>query len=232
MNALDTPVPVNTDSVRLHTAYDLEKTLVTFLTRILAGRRLDNPTLNLAQPSGEPIVQPLIVHDPDQAPVSYDATERAQTLALKQAPTVVRGRIPRTVTGEINLDRLADVPNVIVQATKAKIEIAETFVTVKLLFSTYDENPDSQGYQDVTNMIETVALALTSFGQGALDEAYPIVMPIEWALIEADCFPHFVGEMTTMWELPSARPLPDLETFGVVPAEHLDLHVEAMAPEL
>jgi len=192
---------------RVQTAFDLEKTLVGFLTKLFVEQRLDNPTLNLAQP----------------ALVPFDPTERAQTLELKKAPRVERGRIPRTVTGEIDADKLADVPHIIVQAIKAKVETQSTIVTVRMCFSAYDENPDSQGYQDVLNMIETAALALTSFGQQAIDKAYPIVMPIEWEMLEADCFPHFVGDMTTQWELPSARPLPDSDTFGIIPAEHIEL---------
>jgi len=216
MSALDAPIPISTDAIRLHTAYDLEVTLVTFLERIFIGQRLDNPTLNLAQPDVVP----------------FDYTQRAQTLELKQPPRVVRGRVPRTLTGEIALDKLPDVPNIIVQATKAKVENTETVVTVKILFSAYDENADSQGYQDCLNMIETAAIALTSFGQGAIDAAYPIVMPIEWNLIEADCFPHFVAEMTTLWELPSARPLPDADKFGIVPNEHLEGMGTVIAAEL
>jgi hypothetical protein len=192
---------------RVQTAFDLEVTLVGFLRNLFVEQRLDNPTVNLAQP----------------AVVPFDYTERAQTLEQKKAPRVERGRIPRTVTGEIDTNRLADVPNIIVQAVKAKVETQSTIVTVRIGFSAYDENPDSQGYQDVLNMIETATIALTSFGQQAIDKAYPIVMPIEWELIEADCFPHFVGEMTTQWELPSARPLPDAETFGIIPAEHIEL---------
>jgi hypothetical protein len=223
---LATPIPVDTSTIRLHTAFDLEVTLVAFLMRIFAGQRLDNPTLNLAQASApaHPIVLP--PQDPDEPPVSYDFTDRAQTLALKLPPTVSRGRVPRTVTGEIAVDRLADVPNIVVQAVKGKVENDQTIVTTKLLFSTYDENPNSQGYQDVLNMIEAAAIALTSFGQGALDKAYPIVMPIEWMIIEEDCFPHFVGEMTTQWQLPSGRPLPDADMFGIVPAEHIEVRVE------
>lgn len=192
---------------RVQSAYDLEVTLVGFLSKLLGGQRLDNPTLNLAQPDI----------------VSFDPKQRAQTLELKAVPRVVRGRVPRTVTGEIALDKLPDVPNVIVQAIKAKVDQQSTVVTVRILFSTYDENPASQGYQDCLNLIETTALALTSFGQQAIDQAYPIQLPIEWTLIEPDCFPHFVGEMTTTWELPSARPLPDEAFFGIVPAENIEL---------
>jgi len=193
---------------RTQTAFDLELTLVGFLRNLFADHRdLDNPTVNLAQPDVVP----------------FDFTERAQTLEQKLVPRVERGRIPRTLTGEIALDKLADVPNIIVQAIKAKVEITETIATVRILFSAYDENPNSQGYQDVLNMIETTARELTSYGQQAIDKAYPIVMPIEWQMIEADCFPHFVGEMTTTWELPSARPLPDADVFGIIPAEHIDV---------
>jgi hypothetical protein len=214
---------------RVQSAFDLEVTLVGFLTKLLDAQRLDNPTLNLAQATGvdpraEP-PQPRIVHDPDEPPVSFDPAERMQTLALKVAPRVVRGRVPRTVTGEIALDKLPDCPHVIVQAIKAKVETQSTLVTVRMLFSTYDENPDGSGYQDCLNLIETAALALTSYGQQAIDQAYPIQLPIEWSLVEPDCFPHFVGEMTTTWELPSARPLPDPEVFGIVPAENIETRV-------
>jgi hypothetical protein len=33
--------------------------------------------------------------------------------------------------------------------------------------------------------------------------------------------------MTTTWELPSTRPLPDSEIFGIVPVEHIELKREA-----
>jgi hypothetical protein len=203
---------------RTQTAFDLELTLVGFLRNLFNQQRdLDNPTVNLAQP----------------AVVPFDYTQRAQSQEQKLVPRVERGRIPRTVTGEIALDKLADVPNIIVQAMKARVETASTEVTVRIGFSTYDENPDSQGYQDVLNMIETAAIALTSFGQQAIDKAYPIVLPIEWEIIEADCFPHFVGEMTTTWELPSARALPDSDVFSLIPSEHLEsrvTHVHQSAP--
>jgi hypothetical protein len=208
---------------RSQSAFDLETTLVAFLSKLFDSQRLDNPTLNLSQVTQPEQLTPRIVKGPDDVPVSYDPTLRQHTLALKVPPRVVKGRIPRTVTGEIALDQLANVPNVIVQAIKAKIEIDCTHVTVRMLFSTYDENPDSQGYQDCLNLIETAAIALTTFGQAAIDKAYPIVMPIEWSLVESDCMPHFVGEMTTLWELPSARPWVGQEMFGIIPGEHLDV---------
>jgi hypothetical protein len=219
-----TPVtPPDKDlGIRTHTAYDLEKTLVVFLTQLLGSYRLDNPQLNTAQ--GTAPTHP-IVTDPDDV-VPFDPTLRAQTLKLKVAPQVVRGRVPRTVTGEINVDKLPDFPSVIVQAIKAKVETDSTLVTVCLYVNAYDENPDGSGYQDVLNLTETIALALTSYGQGAIDAAYPIVLPLTWELVLPDTFPHFISEMTTVWELPSARPLPDAETFGIVPGEHLDLRVE------
>jgi hypothetical protein len=213
------PAQVN---IRIHTAFDLEAALVRFLTQLFIGARLDNPTLNLSQATAPQLD---IVRGPDDPPVSYDPLLRAQTLALKVAPRVVRGRIPRTVTGEISADKLPDVPNIIVQVVSANVMKDVTHATVRLLFTCYDENPDSEGYQDVLNMIETAAIALTSFGQGAIEDAYPIVMPIEWKLIEPDCWPHFVGEMTTQWELPSARPFPDPER-GFIPAEHIELKLQ------
>lgn len=196
---------------RVATAFFLEDTLVKFLTKLYNTQRLDNPTVNAAQPDVVP----------------FDYTQRAQSLELKQAPRVVRGRIPRTVTGEIDLNKLADVPNVIVQAIRGKVErsekVTQKIVTVRLLFTTYDENPDSQGYQDVLNLIEAAEIAFTSFGQQGIDKAFPIELPIEWSMVEADCHPHFVGEMTTMWQMPAARTLPDMETFGIVPAEHIEV---------
>jgi hypothetical protein len=122
----------------------------------------------------------------------------------------------------VAVDKLPDVPAILVQAVAAKIQADETLATVRILVNAYDENPDSAGYQDCQNISEAIWIALTSFGQQAIDKAYPIIMPIEWKLIEADTFPHFIAELTTQWELPSARPLPDAETFGVVPAEHLE----------
>lgn len=179
--------------VRARSVYDLEKTLCTFLRRMLEANRLDNPTLNLAQPGVVP----------------FDYTERAQTLELKVPPRVVRGRVPRTVTGEIAVDKLPDCPAVIVQVVGAKVEQEETTATVRILVNAYDEHPDGGGYQDVLNITEAIAQALTSFGQQAIDQAYPVVLPMEWKLVEADTFPHFIAEMTTTWTLPSGRPMPD-----------------------
>lgn len=223
-----TPItPPETDyGIRLHTAFDLEKTLVVFLSQLLGSYRLDNPQLNVAQSTAP---QHPIVEDPDNV-VPYDPTGRAQTLKLKVPPQVVRGRVPRTVTGEIAVDKLPNFPAVIVQAIKAKVEIKSTIVTVCIYVNAYDENPDGSGYQDVLNMTEAISMALTTFGQAALDQAYPIVLPLEWELIQPDTFPHFIAEMTTQWELPSGRPLPDAETFGIVPGEHLDMRTQYQDP--
>lgn len=211
---------------RAQSVYDLEETLARFLRKLFTDTYLlDNPTLNLAQATAP--THPIVV-DPDTV-VSYDPEERAQTLMLKVPPRIVRGRVPRTVTGEIAVDQLPDCPAIIVQAVSAKIELKDShnqmLVTLRICVSAYDEHPNSGGYQDVLNMIEQMSAALTSFGQAGLDQAYPIVMPIEWKLVEPDCFPHFIGEMTTMWQLPAGRPLPDSETFGIVPAEHLDIRM-------
>jgi hypothetical protein len=223
---MSAPEPITPKSHDLHvrtkSLYDLEVTLVKFLQRIFGVYRFDNPTLNLAQ-SAEPVPTPQ-VYDPDQPPVSFDPTARAQTLALKVPPRIERGRVPRTVTGEIQVDRLPDCPAIIVQIVNARVEIESTIVTLKLFVTAYDENPDSSGYQDVLNMIEAIALALTSFGQQGLDQAYVIQLPINWNLVEADTFPHFIGEMTTTWEFPSGRPMPDISE-TIVPVEQVEIKV-------
>lgn len=215
---MSTPTPISSAdvSVRCHTAYDLEVTLAKFLKKLFDGARLDNPDLNSAQP--------------DEVP--YDPTERAQTLTLKVSPRVVRGRIPRTVTGEIALDELPHVPSIIVQAVSAKVQTEVTLATTRLMFSCYDENPNGQGYQNVLNMLETTAIALTGFGQATLDEAYTIVLPFEWKVIEPDAFPHFIGEMECQWQLPSARPFVNEwsgQGFAIpIPGEDLELRVAAV----
>lgn len=210
---------------RAQSLYDLEVTLVRFLENLFTPYRLDNPTLNLAQATAP--THPIVV-DPDNV-VSYDPQKRAQTLYLKVPPRVERGRVPRTVTGEIEVDKLPDCPAIIVQAVSARTEIemshTHRVVTVRILVSAYDENPKSGGYQDVLNMLEAMDTALTSFGQQGLDQAYPIVLPLDWKLVEADTFPHYIGEMTTTWELPAGRPMPDPETFGIVPGEQLDFKI-------
>jgi hypothetical protein len=214
VNVMGAPVKLSNPDygVRSHCVYDLEKTLVAFLKQLFDDAlRLDNPDVNFDQPDTVP----------------FDPTERARTLVAKVPPYVVRGRVPRTVTGELDLSKVPDVPHIIVQAVSAKVNADQTIVTVKLMIAVYDENPNSQGYQDVQNMIEAIAIAFTTFGQGAIDEAYPIVMPIEWQLREENCFPHFIGEMQTNWQLPSGRPLPDMETFGIIPAEHIELRMSA-----
>jgi hypothetical protein len=227
---MSAPEPITPEShdfhVRPKSLYDLEVTLVKFLQRIFGVYRFDNPTLNLAQ-SAEPTPTPQI-YDPDQPPVSFDYEARAQTLALKVPPRIERGRIPRTVTGEIQVDKLPDCPSITVQVISARVEIQSTIVTLKIFVNAYDENPDSHGYQDVLNMIEAIALALTSFGQQGLDQAYVIELPINWNLIEADTFPHFIGEMVTTWEFPSGRPMPDLSEH-IVPGEQIEIkmHMEA-----
>lgn len=203
--------------VRTKSLYDLERTLAKFIRQIVDGYRFDNPTLNLSQTTGP--AHP-IVKDPDEVPVSYDVTERAQTLALKVPPRVVVGCIPRTVTGAISIDKLSDVPHIIVQAVSVKVEIPETIATVRIFVCMYDENPDGGGYQDCLNMSEAIVIAMTSYGQGVIDQAYPIVLPINWKLLEADTFPHFISEIYTTWELPSGRPMPDLSE-SLIPSEHL-----------
>jgi hypothetical protein len=225
-----TPTPITDPATdlgrRAQSVYDLEETLVKFLQRLFNSYRLDNPTLNLGQATqaAQPIIpNPLI---------PFDYKERAQTLELKVPPRIVRGRVPRTVTGEIAIDKLPDCPAIIVQAVSAKVQNDETIATVKLCFSAYDENPDGSGYQDVQNMIEAAAIALTSFGQQALDQAYPIIMPFEWSLNENDTFPHYIGEIVSQWELPSGRPLPDAETFGIIPAENIELRREEVGGDL
>jgi hypothetical protein len=212
-----TPEPVTPPELdfgrRAQSVYDLEVTLQRFLARLFDSARLDNATLNLAQPDI----------------VTFDPVERAQTLELKVAPRIERGRVPRTVTGELAVDRLPDSPAIIIQVVSAKVETQSTIVTTRILFNAYDENPNGGGYQDVLNMVEAAAIALTTFGQQAIDKSYPIILPIEWHLVEADTFPHFIAEMTTTWELPSGRPLPDAETFGIVPVEHIETRASALA---
>ena len=206
------PQPItNPDfGVRALSAYDLEKTLVAFITQIFSDAyRLDNPKLNLAQPDTVP----------------FDPTGRAQTLEQKVPPQVVRGRVPRSVTGEIEVDKLPDVPAIIIQAVAGTVEKDQTNVTVRILLNAYDENPNSGGYQDLTNMLEALSIALTSYGQGAIDHAYPIILPIEWKHIEAHTFPHFIAEMTTHWQLPSGRPMPDLLE-GIIPAEQIAIRTQ------
>jgi hypothetical protein len=213
--------------VRAISVNDLEKTLVAFITQIVEPYRFDNPTLNLAQ-LAEPIAAPLI-YDPDQPPVSFDPESRAQTLALKVPPQVVRGRVPRTVTGELATDKLPDFPAVIVQVISAQVNMDQTNVTVRIFVNMYDENPDSSGYQDCLNITEAIAVALTTYGQGAIDQAYPIMLPLEWELVEPDTFPHFVSQMTTKWTLPSGRPMPDLSE-AVVPGEAVEFRFDS-APQ-
>ena len=220
MNPEPVTPPADDIGRRAQSVFDLEKTLAGFLRRMFTPYRLDNPTLNLAQATAP---TPPIVMDPDNV-VPYDPVGRAGTLMLKVPPRIVRGRVPRTVTGEIDLDKLPDCPAIIVQVVSAKVEQASTLVTVNILASAYYENPDVGGYQEVLNIIEAIAIALTTFGQQAIDQSYPVVLPIEWKLAEADCFPHFIGEMTTTWELPSGRPLP--EEWGFIPAEHLEFKIE------
>lgn len=199
-------------------AYDLEVTLAAFLVRIFDAMRLDNPTLNLGQAT-----QPTHPIEPPDVPlVPFDYELRAQALTLKVPPRIERGRVPRTVTGEIALDKLPDVPNIIVQAVSARVQNDETFVTLRILFSAFDENPNSHGYQDVLNMVEAASIALTTFGQAGIDQSYVIVLPLEWKMIEPDCFPHYLAEMTTTWELPSGRPTPDF-ALGFVPVEQVEL---------
>lgn len=212
-----TPEPITPPAqdyhARAHTVYDLEVTLVAFIKRLVSGNRLDNPTLNLGQPEIVP----------------FDYKERAQTLILKVVPRVLRGTFPRTVTGDIAIDKLPDFPAVIIQAVSGHIEKDETTVTARIFVCTYDENPDGGGYQDALNVTEAIATALTSYGQQALDKAYPIILPIEWKTLEADTFPHYVVEMTTQWQLPSGRPMPDRTlgepyVFATTPTHHGGSH--------
>jgi len=202
--------------LRSHSVDDLERVMVKFLEQLFQDAyRLDNPGVNAMQKPGAEFTD-----TPGEVP--YDYSERAQTLTGKVPPQIVRGRIPRTLAGEIELDKLPDYPSISVQVIAADVDSDCTHVTLRLFFHAYDENPDSQGYQDCLNMMETASIALTSWGQKGIDHAYPIVMPIKWKLLELGTWPHFIGEMTTEWQLPSARPLPD---FGetLIPEEHIEV---------
>jgi hypothetical protein len=230
--AIPQPLTSPDFGVRAASVNDLEITLVKFLQQLFADSyRLDNPTLNLAQ-SAAPLPEPRI-YAPDEPPVSFDPEARAQTLYLKVPPRIERGRVPRTVTGEIAVDKLPDCPAIIVQTISARVLLADSHtskvVTVRIMVSAYDENPDSGGYQDVLNMIETMEIALTSYGLGAMDQRYPIQLPIEWKVIEPDTFPHFVGEMITNWVLPAARPMPDLLE-SIIPGEHIEMGLKFEEP--
>jgi len=209
------PPTTSTKPLRTHSAFFLEKKLAAFIQNLFTDTYLlDNPAVNLHQPAWDEM------HDQPQAPrvsqpiytppVSYDPVERAQDLTGKVAPRVVRGRVPRTVTGDIDPSQLPDFPSITVQAISGHVGKDETHVVVQIFFHAYDEAPASQGYQDLTNMIEMVALALTSYGQKGIDDAYPIVLPMEWKIPEAQYFPHYIGEMHTTWQWPSARPLQGL----------------------
>lgn len=222
MSALG-PLSAANAGMRCQTAFDLEVTLVKFLTKLFDHLRLDNPTVNLAQPDG----------------VSYDPTDREQTLVGKVAPQIVRGRIPRTVTGEIALDKIPDVPAVIIQSVSAKMtntpaESACNRVTTKILFANYDENPDSQGYQDALNMVEAASIALMQFGPVGLDEAYVMDPPLEWHMMDAETtFPHYLAELTCDWLLQIPAPFAkdwSGQGFAIpVPGEHLEARLEAAA---
>jgi hypothetical protein len=208
--------------VRTITAYDLEVALVKFLKQIFDSARLDNPRVNVFQAT-----QPEhpIVKSPDDPPVSYDPTQRAQTLFAKVPPQITRGRVPRTVTGEIDLQQLPNVPSIIIQAISGRVETNSTIVEAKICVAAYDENPNGQGYQDVLNMIETATFALAAWGQKGIDDAYVIVLPMDWKLEQADTFPHFAGEIATKWELPTASPLPGPGELNI-PGEVLDFKIE------
>ena len=218
--------PTRDSGHRAQSIYNLEKTLAAFIDKLFTDTyRLDNPTLNLAQAS-VPTQNDQVPTDPDQPPVSYDYTERAQTLALKVPPRVERGRVPRTVTGEVAHDKLPDCPAIIVQAVSSKIDYTEQVVLVKICVSAYDEHPDSGGYQDLQNMIEVMTQNLASYGQKGIDQAYPIVLPMEWKLNETDTFPHFIAEITCHWQMATTRPLPDPDVIGMVPFEGAEFHLE------
>ena len=208
-------------NTRAITAFHLERALVEFIAQLFTDTYvLDNPAVNFLQQTGRfPKTG-----DPDTPPVSFDPTARSQTLVGKQPPRVVRGRVPRTVTGEIDPSQLPDFPSIAVQAIKAKVHQQDTHVTVRIYFHAYDENPASQGYQDLTNMVEVVAYALTSYGQAGIDKRFPIILPLEWEIPDGNIFPHYLGEMLTTWQLPSARPLPDLDN-NMIPMEHIDVRL-------
>jgi len=208
--SLPEPVtPLNRDTGRRAlSAFDLERTIAEFLFDLLDGQRLDNPTVNLAQPNEVP----------------FDGAARSQTLIGKQPPQVVRGRIPRTVTGEINADALPQVPSVIVQVVSGRYDTGDGSATLRMLVTTYDENPDGQGYQDCLNLTETITNALCSFGQTVIDKAYSIVLPCEWKMIEPDSFPHYLAEITTQWMLPASSPY--LLGGGHIPGESLRFNIE------
>lgn len=198
------------------TADGLEKTLVKFLERLFRHQLLKTNRLALAQPiDREPFeetcpeaprhVYSSVPYEEISVPPEIEPDDPA--LALMQPPKIVAGWIPRNVTGLISLDQVPDYPVIILQTTGVEYQYDEAVATVRLLIGAYDEDPDYQGYKDCLNMAEAIAHAF--FAWRVIDDSYSLVPPAKWAMIEADTFPHFLAEMTTQWELPTATWLGD-----------------------
>jgi len=174
--------------IKVINALFLERTLRDYITRELEPYRLDNVQLNL-----EP---------PEEIPA--DPEERARLLTLKVPPTVVCGYPPKTVTGVYDTTKLPQAPWIAVRAHTGQ----STFIdsrpfeqcTATLTLSVYDQDPARQGYQDLLNIINVLQNGF--FRDRVIDEAFSLVVPIDWSLSDIDTFPYWFADMTTRWQLP------------------------------
>src|SRR6516164_7265676 len=74
------------------------------------------------------------------------------------------------------------------------------------MFNVYDESPEGHGLHDLLILTEMVGYELAASGQDAIARSFPIILPVNWKLIEAATFPHYLAEMTTNWSMQVAAP--------------------------
>lgn len=187
----------------------LERTLRDYIERELEPYRLDNAQVNIVQP--------------DEVP--FDPDERARSLVLKMPPVVVTGHPPKTVTGVYDTSALPQSPYVAVRAISGRSTFHDTgpfeTCTVELVLSTYDQNPNRHGYQDLLNIVDVLQNAF--FRDRVIDEAYSLVAPITWSLLDAVPFPYWQAEVTTQWQLPLPSHIEETTTQTPIVEPHPEL---------
>ena len=81
-------------------------------------------------------------------------------------------------------------------------EQPESECAVRFVFATYSED-GGKGAMDVLNLITRIRVALIK--AGVIGEQFSIKRPIEYIVYPDSTPPYFMGEMMTIWEMPTIQ---------------------------
>ena len=115
---------------------------------------------------------------------------------------------------EVHLMRLPDkeaetqrIPYIVLQCLTGRDEHKpeedeDSTTSIRIIVVTYSDN-DSEGALDVLNVITRIRVALMK--AGVIGEQFFLRKPLEFYIYPDDTQPYFMGEMMTVWEMPTLR---------------------------